>query len=192
MVHWWQEANDNLLNQKIQYKQLDDIVSRANTALREGVKDLLFKLDKAGVPVLIFSAGLGDILTIILKKHGAYNDSLHIIANFVSTNQQGIIDQFKGTMVHVFNKNEFAVKNTPYFDSVAKRPNVILTGDSLGDLGMSKGIEHEAILNIGFLTTEDKLVYEKYVKAWDVVILKDGTFNFVSSLITMLYSVWNY
>jgi len=187
MVKWWQEANDNLIDQKMPYIQLEEIVSIANTELREGVKDLLFKLEKEGIPVLIFSAGLGDVLNCMLKKHNAYNYSLYTISNFVTVNDKGIIDGFKGSMVHVFNKNEYSIKDTPYYDTITKRHNVLLTGDSLGDLGMSKGIEHKNIMNIGFLNIEDELAYERYSKAWDVVILKDGTFDFITSFIDMLH-----
>lgn len=55
-------------------------------------------------------------------------------------------------MIHVFNKNEFALKNTKYYEIIKTRGNVILMGDSLGDAGMTNGVAcSNAVLKIGFL-----------------------------------------
>ena len=52
-----------------------------------------------------------------------------------------------------YNKNETSVPHSStYFQDLSHRHNVILMGDSLGDLQMSKGVEPPStILTIGFL-----------------------------------------
>lgn len=76
-----------------------------------------------------------------------------VISNFLKYDENGVIQGYlHDNLIHVFNKNEFALKNTKYYDLIRNRDNVILMGDSLGDAGMADGISHaNAILKIGFL-----------------------------------------
>ena len=55
-------------------------------------------------------------------------------------------------MIHMFNKNENAIHSSPYFETLSGRTNVILLGDSLGDIHMAKGVPSpNNVLKIGFL-----------------------------------------
>lgn len=68
------------------------------------------------------------------------------------TSLQGTLIGFKGQNIHVFNKNTHAVENASYFETIKERHNVVLLGDSLGDLDISEGIPHkENLLTIGYL-----------------------------------------
>jgi 5'-nucleotidase len=55
-------------------------------------------------------------------------------------------------MIHVYNKNENAVHSSDYFENISHRENLLLLGDSLGDLRMAEGAgELQCVLKIGFL-----------------------------------------
>lgn len=57
-------------------------------------------------------------------------------------------------MIHVFNKDESALKGSKEFDLLHDRTNIIVMGDSLGDSTMGDGCVSGAeahILKIGFL-----------------------------------------
>ena len=65
---------------------------------------------------------------------------------------QGVLVGFKGDMIHTFNKNECSIHKSDYFQKLEKRENLILLGDSTGDLRMAEGAKHcKNILKIGFL-----------------------------------------
>ena len=65
---------------------------------------------------------------------------------------QGLLKAFKGELIHIYNKREGALLNTGHFEELRTRPNVLLLGDSLGDLTMADGVQDmENILKIGFL-----------------------------------------
>lgn len=71
---------------------------------------------------------------------------------------------FKGELIHIYNKREGALLNTGHFQELRTRPNVLLVGDSLGDLNMADGVQDmENILKIGFLN--DKVRLDKRSKA---------------------------
>jgi 5'-nucleotidase len=72
---------------------------------------------------------------------------------------QGRMIGFKGEMIHVFNKNENAVHESDYFSNLSHCTNIILMGDSIGDLQMANGAENvEAKLTIGFLNTRVRIL----------------------------------
>lgn len=59
---------------------------------------------------------------------------------------------FKGELIHVYNKHDGALRNSEYFKQIKEYSNIILLGDSLGDLSMADGVTTaENILKIGFL-----------------------------------------
>ena len=68
-----------------------------------------------------------------------------------ATYLQGTLVGFKGDLIHIYNKNENAIHKSDYFQKIAHRHNVILLGDSMGDLRMADGAAGENVLKIGFL-----------------------------------------
>ena len=66
---------------------------------------------------------------------------------------------FVGELIHSFNKNESAIHESDYFKELNHRENVILLGDSLGDLNMAEGAKDaKHILKIGFLNDHNDKV----------------------------------
>lgn len=70
----------------------------------------------------------------------------------VSHPMQGVLKGFKGELIHVYNKHDGALRNTDYFKQLKENCNIVLMGDSLGDLSMADGVPSvENMLKIGFL-----------------------------------------
>ncbi|CAJ0959182.1 unnamed protein product [Ranitomeya imitator] len=67
----------------------------------------------------------------------------------------GVIKGFKGELIHVYNKHGDALRRTEYFSHLKENSNIVLLGDSLGDLVMADGVSVENILKIGFLNDKD-------------------------------------
>ena len=125
---------------------------------------------------------LGDVIEIFLQKEiPAFkhnHETSHIVSNFIRYNDQGRLLAFNEQLIHSFNKNEYEIHDTPYFQSIVNRPNVILLGDTPGDVGMSAGMKNlKQILKIGFLngSTPEKL--ELYQSIFDLVICDNPTFD---------------
>lgn len=146
--------------------------------LRDGYEQFFDRLHKHSVPVFIFSAGLGDVLEEIIRQAGVYHPNVKVVSNFMDfddnvsprplpfgerrrtrrltfdllPDSQGVIRGFKGELIHVYNKHDGALRNTEYFKQLKEYSNIILMGDSLGDLSMADGAPSvENILRIGFL-----------------------------------------
>jgi hypothetical protein len=81
---------------------------------REGTNKMLQSLQAAEVPVLVFSAGLGDSVSAVLRYHNALLPNVHIISNYLRFN--GLqVNGFQGDVIHSFNKNEHAIEKSDYF-----------------------------------------------------------------------------
>lgn len=81
---------------------------------------------------------------------------------------------WKGDLIHTFNKNESAIHKSDYFSRLRHRENVLLLGDSIGDLRMAEGAtDAKHILKIGFLNHKvNKLCICKQDKYPDAEIPK--------------------
>ena len=94
---------------------------------------------------------------------------------------------FNEKLIHSFNKNEHEIHDTPYFQTIANRPNAILLGDTLGDIGMTGGMKNlKQILKIGYLnhSTPEKL--EVYKNVYDIVICDDQTFDVPNAILNAI------
>lgn len=64
--------------------------------------------------MLVFSAGIGDVVLAALRHEKLFYENTHVISNFLAYDGNQI-NGFKGNIIHIFNKNEHAVENTSYF-----------------------------------------------------------------------------
>ena len=86
-------------------------------------------------------------------------------------------------IIHSFNKNETVVHELPIYEDIKERKNVLLLGDTLGDVHMADGFAYEHIIKVWFLNHETPELKEAYSKIYDVVIMGDGNMKWVNELI---------
>lgn len=107
------------------------------------------------------SAGLGNVILQTLNKHDLITDNVKVIANHLDYKRS--IDTFLNEnvqqhqqLVHPYNKDDVSLYLTnSYFQKFSRCKNVILLGDSLGDIQMSCGVvSPETVLSIGFLNDQ--------------------------------------
>lgn len=183
MMKWWVEAHANLIAQKLNKTDLRLMAEQARLEIRPGVDTILADCRDTAVPFLVFSAGIGNIIEEILKGARLMHDNMHIVSNMMVFDDQDVCVDFKEPLIHVFNKSEFQLETSPYHDLIEERTNVILMGDSLGDLQMSQGVKHDLCFNIGFLNHDIKALESGYVNAFDLVIEGDANMNPVIELL---------
>ena len=85
---------------------------------------------------------------------------------------------FNEKLIHSFNKNEHEICDTSYYQAIMNRPNVILLGDTLGDVGMVGGMKNlKQVLKVGYLNHSTPTKLEIYKNVYDIVICDDQTFD---------------
>lgn len=199
MVEWVDKAHNLLLSAGLLKGYVRDtsvIASiEGNLKLREGTVALIKLLEKHDIPLLIFSAGLADVLENIIMHEMNIPDlpkNMYVISNrFIFDNNENDdlrkLIGFEEPVLHVFNKQARHFKDKSAFfhrKDIDNRNNLILLGDSLGDLAMSDGINHssQGLLRIGFLNDRPERL-ESYLDCFDVVILGDPSIHIPLSII---------
>lgn len=191
MVEWWRAVFEAL----IAHGLTKDIVERAirdcRLTLRDGIEDWLDLLGRLKIPLVIFSAsGLGresiDIFLGRLKKHDA---DINIMANSFIWDERGQAVGVNDPIIHSYNKDETLIQDFPFFSKIKNRRNVILLGDSFGDVGMVEGFEHDNLLKIGFLNEKVEENMSGFKDIYDVIILGDDSFDYINSLFKELFII---
>jgi cytosolic 5'-nucleotidase 3 len=183
MNEWWKKHFDLMvvcgLNMDVIKKVILESVEKGTIELRDKSLDLLKKLHKNKVPLIIMSAGTGDLIQEFLSRKSSFFENIKIIANFLKFDKNGQVIGVKEPIIHSMNKNEFQIKNFDFFYEIEKRKNVILLGDKPEDLDMIEGFEPKTLIKIGFLNENIEENLENFKKVFDVIILNDGSMKFM-------------
>ncbi|XP_035661198.1 cytosolic 5'-nucleotidase 3-like isoform X2 [Branchiostoma floridae] len=178
MMEWYTKGTGVLVECGLKQSDLSLAVKESNARMRDGCDWQFHTLHEHSVPMLIFSAGIGDILEEIIKQHSQMYANMRVVSNYMDFNHDGMLVGFKGDLVHTYNKNEGALRNSDYFTTLKERRNIILMGDSMGDLRMADGVPNmQHILKIGFLNDNIEERLEKYKEAYDIVLVSDDTMD---------------
>ncbi|KAG5831821.1 hypothetical protein ANANG_G00283440 [Anguilla anguilla] len=184
MVEWWTKAHALLVQQKIRKDLLSLVVRESGAVLREGYQLFFDCLQEHDIPLLIFSAGIGDVLEEVIRQAGVFHPNVKVFSNYMDFDESGTLQAFKGQLIHIYNKREGALLNAGHFQALRARRNVLLLGDSLGDLTMADGVYRmQNILKIGFLNDKVEERKESYLKAYDIVLEQDETMNVANAIL---------
>ncbi|XP_038182752.1 7-methylguanosine phosphate-specific 5'-nucleotidase [Arvicola amphibius] len=184
MVQWWSKAHNLLCQQRIQKFQIAQVVRDSTAMLREGYKTFFDTLYHNNIPLFIFSAGIGDVLEEIIRQMKVFHPNIHIVSNYMDFSEDGFLQGFKGQLIHTYNKNSSVCENSGYFQQLQGKTNIILLGDSMGDLTMADGVPGvQNILKIGFLNDKVEERRERYMDSYDIVLEKDETLDVVNGLL---------
>ncbi|CAG8588380.1 5222_t:CDS:2, partial [Ambispora leptoticha] len=184
MTEWWEKAHELLINERITEDDIVKLAKETPVEMRPGLKDIIFRCKDNDIPFLVFSAGIENIIEEVLRSKNLYHPNMHIVANKMLLDpSEGIFNKFEEPLIHVFSKSEIMIEGTPYYSTLIEKNNVILLGDSLGDLDMSKGIKHDVRLTIGFLNVRVDELLNDYLNAYDIVVTNDGSMDIVAIMI---------
>merc|ERR1712038_1192170 len=89
MVEWWTQSHNLLIEYGLNQNAIEQIVKESNLYFRDGCSDYYNTLNNAGVPLLIFSAGLGNIIEAALKQQATFHDNMKIVSNFMEFDSKG-------------------------------------------------------------------------------------------------------
>ena len=185
MIEWWQKH----INLLIKYNLTEELINKSSKesnalVFREGAKEFLVNMRDRNIPVIIISAGIGNFIKQFLINNNCDFDNIFIISNFIKF-KDGIAHGVNDDVIHSLNKDKIDFSNE-IKDKIKNKKNIILFGDNISDVKMSKEQDPKKILKIGFLEEkieENRLYFEgKY----DVVCVDNIGFSELSSNIPIL------
>ncbi|XP_045492528.1 7-methylguanosine phosphate-specific 5'-nucleotidase [Colias croceus] len=187
MIDWYIAAHKLLVGMKLPKQELLEISKKMVECFRIGVKDLIMWSDKHQVPVLVFSAGLGECVVAALEAANFLLPNVKVISNFLAIDKNDTIVGIKGEVIHTYNKNEAVIKNTEYYEMVKERNNVVLLGDNIGDAGMAEGMDHcDVIIKVGFLGRNVDANLNNYMNKFDIVLVNDHTMDVANAICKLM------
>uniref|UniRef100_A0A3B4B1A5 Uncharacterized protein n=1 Tax=Periophthalmus magnuspinnatus TaxID=409849 RepID=A0A3B4B1A5_9GOBI len=83
MVEWWTKAHELLIEQKIKKDALALAVRESEAMLRDGYEFFFNHLHEHSIPLLIFSAGIGDILEEVIRQAGVFHSNVNVFSNYM-------------------------------------------------------------------------------------------------------------
>ncbi|VDN12230.1 unnamed protein product [Dibothriocephalus latus] len=184
MWEWWGLAHKMIATSNIHKDTLKATVNQCNLALRDYVGDFIVQLHRQNIPMLIFSAGIGNVIELLLERFHLRFDNVRVFSNFMDFNAEGLLVGFEEPVVHTFNKTISSISDSDYVNNVlSKRSSIILLGDSPADPSMADGIPREGvdsdvnILKIGYLNDNIGDLLDTYRNIYDIVLVEDETFK---------------
>jgi HAD superfamily hydrolase (TIGR01544 family) len=188
MEEWWIKHFELLissgLNKRHLEKMVDEIQKAGFLEFREKVFDFFKIAKEKNIPIIIISSsGLGVTIKMILEKNNQFHDNIKIITNEYTWDKKENAISVKKPIIHVFNKDETSINQFPeIYNEIKDKKNIILIGDSLGDIGMANGSNPKTLLSFGFFEekTEDNL--PTYKSAFDVVLTDNASFDEINKI----------
>ncbi|OUC45458.1 Pyrimidine 5'-nucleotidase [Trichinella nativa] len=193
LIFRWKSCHDLIVKSKTKASSLEAFTAKSKLILRREVSVFFDILQRNRIPFIIFSAGIGDVITYVLKRHlKSVPENVHLISNFFELNDEGIVCGFKEPMIHTFNKNASVIvdEGKCFYEKICNRDCVLLIGDSLGDVHMDVGVVTErCILKVGFLNENCEKLKQRYKSEYDVIICNDQTFRIPNHILqSMLHT----
>ena len=190
MTTWATKAAELMVDSGLKKYEIKLAVSEAlksNTfSLRKEVPVFIRSLADKGVPLLLFSAGIGDIIEeALIQTLNDIPSDVHVVSNHMIFKGNKLVS-WTEPVFHVFNKKASSALHSSFFKKfdLAHRKNVLLIGDSMGDVAMSEGLNcsQDSILRVGFLNDKVERLPD-YLAVYDVVILGDPGFDYINDTI---------
>lgn len=186
MFEWWTKHFDLLIKSGMNKSIIEDIVRKRKIPFRKGLPEFLKNLNENSIPIMIMTAGPGDIVLEALKFEKLNYPNLHIIGNLFIWDKNGKAIGVKEPIIHSLNKHEIEVKSHPIYSELLKRKNLILLGDLIEDIKMAEGFPYKCIIKIGFLNNINRL--EEFRNNFDVILLNDLDMGYVKKLLNEIVS----
>ena len=191
MKEWMHMANDLLAEAGLRRDDIPKLVNDGKIYFRDATDSLMELIVREAIPILIFSGGITDIMLAVIKRYNiSVGECTHFVSNKMNFSEDGMFTGLQEPVFHVFNKFAGAIANEPFMKAEQHRKNIILLGDSLGDINMTKGMDTNTLLTIGYLNAnfDDSAQLEKYKNIYDVVLVNDNTVNYQLDLFKRIVS----
>ncbi|XP_019647089.1 PREDICTED: 7-methylguanosine phosphate-specific 5'-nucleotidase A-like [Branchiostoma belcheri] len=183
MVEFWNKIHDIFLESDLSRQAIRTIVRESDTQLRDSCNTFMSLLHKNDIPLLVFSAGLGDVIHEMFEKHHLVFPNCRVVSNFMTFDPAGKVVGFRDPLIHICNKNRSVLPDDTYSSKEEERTNVILLGDSLNDLQMADGVpDLDQILTIGYLSRHMERLQD-FTEGFDIVLIQDETLDVANAIL---------
>lgn len=184
MEEWWYNSYGLMLKYGVRESDVKRIIERVELVdLRDGAIDFIRLLNKLGIPLIINSAGIGNFIIELLKKHGVYEDNIYVFSNILEFRNDVVIDTIKD-MVHSMNKYNIVLPEA-YKAKIADKKYAIIIGDQISDLWMADNLDKKDMISFGFLEANVEEMEDAFKRQFDVVLKDNESFDPIGKILKL-------
>ncbi|XGW23371.1 hypothetical protein V3C99_005536 [Haemonchus contortus] len=165
---WWNASHDIIIRSLVHRDDIPSLVRNSRLIWRKSMCQFLHLLEEQSIPLLIFSAGITDMIEEAIRQLlGYFPNNITVAANKMHFDEIGYVTGFTCPPVHGLSKTMAHLRDLIHgVDRMySRRNNVIVIGDSESDAFMVDGWQEKKVLKVGLSEEEMPLL-----KAFDVVI----------------------
>ena len=96
MVEWYYSCMDLYYEYGLTQEIINKSIDNSRLIFRPGAKEFLSDMHINHIPVIILSAGIGNVIERFLQKNDCYYDNISIISNFIPFGEDGNIQKYEG------------------------------------------------------------------------------------------------
>ena len=186
MTEWWKAHISLFKEYNLKQDDIKKSIIDGGLRYRVGAKQFLKKMHELNIPVIIISAGIGNVIEEFLKFENDYYDNIKIVSNFIEF-ENGNYKQIKGEIIHALNKNIVSLDDKSK-ELLKGRNNILLLGDGLPDLKMISDDMMESAITVGFLEEKIDENLKYFNEGFDIVLTNQGTLDDVNKILN-LYNI---
>lgn len=174
MRRWYEESLNILLEYNLTEQEINETIASNKFKLRQGAKEFLEKMYCEEVPVLMLSAGIGNVINKVLEHNNILYSNIHLDSNFLKF-ENGVAKGISNNVIHTMNKNSEGLLKK-FGKEVEGKENIILFGDILSDINMVRKEDLSRTITIGFLDAKIEENLEFYKEGFDIVCTENTSF----------------
>lgn len=186
MVEWYLTHIDLLVHYGLSKKNISDLGELYKDIFRDDFKEFFTAVKEELIPMVVMSAGVGDLINKMFKVNDYNYDDLFLISNSFDYDDKGKIKGIKGNLMHSCSKNGSFIKKMNHYDWIKDKDHVIVMGDNLRDVDMIKGLDFDTVIKVGFLDDHNKHLKDEYMENFDIVIPHEGSISYIAKFIESL------
>lgn len=181
MYDWYMSVMKLYYKYDLTYDKLLECIKCGNLILRKGLKELLQNFNKNKIPVIILSAGIGNVIKECLILNDCFYGNIHIISNFFSFDDNKLLP-FNNPIIHTCNKKMSNLPNN-FEKEISNKEYILLFGDFIEDINMVSKDDLYRTLSFGFLEKNVEANLESYRNSFDVVLTDNASFDDVMNVL---------
>lgn len=181
LEEWYYKNMDLLYKFNLTYDILVNCSNHSNTKFRSGFKSFLIKLYQKNIPIIILSAGIGNVITELLKANNCLYNNIHIISNFIKFDDNKMLP-FNDKIIHSSNK-DINVLPIDFANRIKDKDYILLFGNLIEDLNMVNKKDLSRTISFGFLEKNVNENIHRYRNSYDVVLTDNSSFDDVQAII---------
>lgn len=170
---WYEECMELYYQYHLTKEKLSNSIKESDLQFREGAKELLVQANQNDIPVIILSAGIGNVIEQFLRESKCYFENMYIISNFIEFDAEGNMKKFDNNkIIHTLNKTMEHHLPVQWKEKLQKKKYALLFGDLIEDLNMISIKQKEDAITVGFLEKNVEENLDRYRQNFDVVLTR--------------------